>query len=214
MACDVRKTLNVDRHCDCWPIELPPEKTKPQDNTGVNMRDAAPAMMKTTDSISDIVLRDGSTLAVRRAQEGDTPAIVRFFEGLSRQSLYQRFLNPVKVQRSGAHAVDVRVRVERQRPPSNSRRVQVLRARIPRARRERYKARDGCSSVDGRGVRGGTPAYQPRQAGVCTQQPAVSRSHPFQVRCAPNRRQISLQFCQRRAEDSVDAREPSCLRGG
>jgi acyl-CoA synthetase (NDP forming) len=33
-------------------------------------------------------------------------------------------LNPVKVQQSGACAVDVRVRVERQRSPSNSRRVQ------------------------------------------------------------------------------------------
>jgi acyl-CoA synthetase (NDP forming) len=33
-------------------------------------------------------------------------------------------LNPVKVQQSGACAVDVRVRVERQRPPSNARRVQ------------------------------------------------------------------------------------------
>jgi acetyl-CoA synthetase (ADP-forming) len=33
-------------------------------------------------------------------------------------------LNPVKVQRSGARAVDVRIRVERPRPPSNGRRVQ------------------------------------------------------------------------------------------
>ena len=56
------------------------------------MRDGSPAVVNTADSISDIVLRDGSTLALRRARDSDTPAIARFFDGLSQQSLYQRFL--------------------------------------------------------------------------------------------------------------------------
>lgn len=58
----------------------------------MNERDDSPGTLNTTDSICDIVLRDGSTLALRRAHEGDAPAIVTFFEGLSPASLYQRFL--------------------------------------------------------------------------------------------------------------------------
>jgi acetate---CoA ligase (ADP-forming) len=46
-----------------------------------------------TDPVCDIVLRDGSTLAVRRARESDGPAILQFFGGLSRESLYRRFFS-------------------------------------------------------------------------------------------------------------------------
>jgi acetate---CoA ligase (ADP-forming) len=56
------------------------------------MPNGSAAALQVVNPIYDIVLRDGSTLALRRAVEGDTAAIVRFFEGLSRQSLYQRFL--------------------------------------------------------------------------------------------------------------------------
>jgi succinyl-CoA synthetase alpha subunit/GNAT superfamily N-acetyltransferase len=56
------------------------------------MQDTDPVAVKITDSICDIVLRDGSTLALRRAREVDTPAIVRFFLGLSPRSVHQRFL--------------------------------------------------------------------------------------------------------------------------
>jgi acetate---CoA ligase (ADP-forming) len=56
------------------------------------MSDGTLATLQVPDAIYDIVLRDGSTLALRRARESDTSGIVRFFEGLSRQSLYQRFL--------------------------------------------------------------------------------------------------------------------------
>ena len=56
------------------------------------MSDGTVAALEVPEAIYDIVLRDGSTLALRRARESDAPAIVRFFEGLSRQSLYQRFL--------------------------------------------------------------------------------------------------------------------------
>jgi acetate---CoA ligase (ADP-forming) len=56
------------------------------------MPDGTLATLEVPDAIYDIVLRDGSTLALRRARESDAPAIVRFFEALSRQSLYQRFL--------------------------------------------------------------------------------------------------------------------------
>jgi acetyl coenzyme A synthetase (ADP forming)-like protein len=56
------------------------------------MPNGSAAALQVVNPIYDIVLRDGSTLALRRAVEGDAPALVRFFEGLSRQSLYQRFL--------------------------------------------------------------------------------------------------------------------------
>jgi acetyl coenzyme A synthetase (ADP forming)-like protein len=39
----------------------------------------------------DVVLRDGSTVTFRTAFDADVPAIQQFFEGLSPQSLYQRF---------------------------------------------------------------------------------------------------------------------------
>jgi acetate---CoA ligase (ADP-forming) len=40
----------------------------------------------------DVVVRDGSTVCVRRAVEADVPAVLAFFGSLSLDSLYQRFL--------------------------------------------------------------------------------------------------------------------------
>ena len=46
----------------------------------------------TTIPACDVVLRDGSTVWFRPADEDDIPAIRRFFEGLSPESQYQRFM--------------------------------------------------------------------------------------------------------------------------
>ena len=43
-------------------------------------------------TIRDIVLRDGSTLALRPGRADDADALLRFFDGLSPRSRYQRFL--------------------------------------------------------------------------------------------------------------------------
>jgi acetyl coenzyme A synthetase (ADP forming)-like protein len=40
----------------------------------------------------DVVVRDGSTVCLRRTEEGDVEALLQFFKGLSLQSLYYRFL--------------------------------------------------------------------------------------------------------------------------
>jgi hypothetical protein len=58
-----------------------------QGECAVNERDNSPGTVNTAESICDIVLRDGSTLALRPARESDGPAIIRFFEGLSPASL-------------------------------------------------------------------------------------------------------------------------------
>ena len=42
--------------------------------------------------VRDIVLRDGSTLALRPGRESDVDAILKFFDELTPQSRYQRFL--------------------------------------------------------------------------------------------------------------------------
>jgi acetyl coenzyme A synthetase (ADP forming)-like protein len=42
--------------------------------------------------VRDIVLRDGSTLALRPGRASDVDSLLRFFEGLTPQSRYQRFL--------------------------------------------------------------------------------------------------------------------------
>jgi hypothetical protein len=46
----------------------------------------------TEPTIRDIVLRDGSTLALRPGRESDVDPLLRFFDELSPQSRYQRFL--------------------------------------------------------------------------------------------------------------------------
>ncbi|HET7699004.1 MAG TPA: GNAT family N-acetyltransferase [Vicinamibacterales bacterium] len=47
--------------------------------------------MITTESGTDVVLRDGSTIAVRRAADGDVQPLLTFLQSLSPQSLYYRF---------------------------------------------------------------------------------------------------------------------------
>jgi predicted CoA-binding protein/GNAT superfamily N-acetyltransferase len=43
------------------------------------------------DAVTDVVVRDGSTVCMRRAGGGDVAALLRFLESLSPQSLYYRF---------------------------------------------------------------------------------------------------------------------------
>lgn len=45
----------------------------------------------------DVVLRDGSTLALRRAGKPDVDALVPFFDALSPESRYYRFFGSAKV---------------------------------------------------------------------------------------------------------------------
>jgi acetate---CoA ligase (ADP-forming) len=47
--------------------------------------------MMTPEGVTDVVVRDGSTVCIRRAGGGDAAALLRFFESLSPQSLYFRF---------------------------------------------------------------------------------------------------------------------------
>jgi len=56
------------------------------------------------DQLCDVVLRDGSTLALRRARHDDVPELLRFFNGLSLESRYYRFfrlarLEPATIER-------------------------------------------------------------------------------------------------------------------
>jgi len=48
----------------------------------------------------DVVLRDGSTLALRPAVKADVPALVDFFSGLSPESRYFRFIGRPKLDRA------------------------------------------------------------------------------------------------------------------
>src|SRR5512145_2721756 len=41
--------------------------------------------------VQDVILRDGTTLRLRPPTEADGPAVLRFFAGLSRESLHSRF---------------------------------------------------------------------------------------------------------------------------
>ena len=41
--------------------------------------------------ITDVVLRDGSTVCVRQAHEGDVLALLQFLRALSPESLHYRF---------------------------------------------------------------------------------------------------------------------------
>jgi len=41
--------------------------------------------------MTDVVVRDGSTVCVRQAEPGDTPLLLKFLQALSPQSLYYRF---------------------------------------------------------------------------------------------------------------------------
>src|SRR5687768_3250343 len=48
------------------------------------------------DALCDVVLRDGSTLALRPARADDVPALVAFFAALSDDSRYFRFFSFVR----------------------------------------------------------------------------------------------------------------------
>ena len=45
----------------------------------------------TIDGTTDVVIRDGSTVCLRQAEEGDVAALLQFLQSLSPQSLYYRF---------------------------------------------------------------------------------------------------------------------------
>jgi acetyl coenzyme A synthetase (ADP forming)-like protein len=49
------------------------------------------ALITMTMPITDVVVRDGSTVCVRQAEERDIPVLLRFLQSLSPQSLYYRF---------------------------------------------------------------------------------------------------------------------------
>jgi acetyl coenzyme A synthetase (ADP forming)-like protein len=50
------------------------------------------------DQLCDVVLRDGSTLALRRARHDDVPELLRFFNDLSLESRYYRFFGLVRIE--------------------------------------------------------------------------------------------------------------------
>lgn len=52
------------------------------------------------DLACDIVLRDGTTVHIRPADDADVPALEHFFQQLSPASRYQRFLGPITPSRS------------------------------------------------------------------------------------------------------------------
>ena len=47
--------------------------------------------MTTLDTATDVVVRDGSTISLRAAEDRDVPALLQFLQSLSPQSLYYRF---------------------------------------------------------------------------------------------------------------------------
>src|SRR5688572_15853417 len=47
--------------------------------------------MTVATAMTDVVVRDGSTVCMRQADEGDVPALLQFLQALSPQSLYYRF---------------------------------------------------------------------------------------------------------------------------
>ena len=57
---------------------------------------------------SDVVLRDGTTVRLRPSRQDDTATALRFLEGLSAESLYNRFLMTPRLDLARARAcVDV-----------------------------------------------------------------------------------------------------------
>jgi acetate---CoA ligase (ADP-forming) len=51
-----------------------------------------PAVLPVTDTESDVLLRDGTTLRLRSIREDDAPAVLALFQQLSERSLYYRFM--------------------------------------------------------------------------------------------------------------------------
>ena len=54
----------------------------------------------------DVVVRDGSTVCLRRAEERDVEALLQFLDSLSPQSLYYRFLGLPSLSASGVRDAD------------------------------------------------------------------------------------------------------------
>jgi acetate---CoA ligase (ADP-forming) len=55
----------------------------------------------------DVVLKDGSTLTLRRASAGDAPVVLAFLNSLSSQSQYQRFLGSRNLDLSAARRLTI-----------------------------------------------------------------------------------------------------------
>ena len=53
---------------------------------------------------SDVALRDGTTVRLRPSRRDDAPTALRFLEGLSAESLYNRFLATPRLDLSRAEA--------------------------------------------------------------------------------------------------------------
>ncbi len=65
--------------------------------------------------MTDVVVRDGSTVCVRQADQRDIPVLLKFLQSLSRQSLYYRFHGiPALTER------DVRALVREDRGPATT----------------------------------------------------------------------------------------------
>ena len=63
--------------------------------------------VSTTGFDCDVVLKDGSTLTVRIASVASAPSVLSFLNGLSTQSLYQRFLGSRKMDLASARRLTV-----------------------------------------------------------------------------------------------------------
>ncbi len=68
----------------------------------------------------DVVVRDGSTVCLRRATNDDLPALLEFLESLSTESLYYRFMG----MPSAALVADARIRFGNGRTIAKGRRVE------------------------------------------------------------------------------------------
>jgi acetyl coenzyme A synthetase (ADP forming)-like protein len=64
-----------------------------------------PAAVPRIDLDADIILRDGSTVRLRAARDGDAEAIVDLFAGLSERSLYYRFMTTHRVDLAEARRI-------------------------------------------------------------------------------------------------------------
>jgi hypothetical protein len=60
------------------------------DTSGLPVGEDVPMSLLTTEPL-DVILRDGSTLRLRAPAPDDAAALLDFFGGLSRESLYRRF---------------------------------------------------------------------------------------------------------------------------
>jgi hypothetical protein len=75
--------------------------------------------MPTTAAMTDVVVRDGSTVCLRQAEEPDVAGLVRVAP-----EIQELDVNPVIVLRAGARVADVRLRVDSATPVKRGRRVE------------------------------------------------------------------------------------------